>query len=296
MTTAVYDLVVDASNVPAVGIGVQIRLVGSNASPVTGFTGLGASVVVPVRVVTDAAGRWDAALVANSAISPPGTVYEVVPEIPGGDTSYLTVPVSGATVWARDVLSEPPQQIPSPLLDQHVAATYGRHLSSEIDTEEGPSVASVLAGLGDVVYWGRYTTPLTVAPGAWVTVGAFEDDFIANYYTDETVGPTFSFNHTSGALTVVRRRACTFYAQVNWAAVTSNCDVYAALRITPPAGTLIDDVVQPRSYTPAGRAGQTPVEWTDVMPAGSIVELRVQHTDSAPLDFTYMGFKARRLV
>lgn len=101
-----------------------VRLVASTTDPsAPGYSGT-ATILGTWRDAADAAGIVEFDLVANAAIIPAGTVYEVVSQVPGrrGAPRYFTVPNVSGPLWIKDYLTDPPGTLPTPALTVAIEA------------------------------------------------------------------------------------------------------------------------------------------------------------------------------
>jgi hypothetical protein len=79
--TTVSNVMADATGTPIVGAAVTIELDVSPAG--NAFTQAGTLDIDPIDLVTDANGLWTTALIGNSLITPPNSVYQVTERLPG---------------------------------------------------------------------------------------------------------------------------------------------------------------------------------------------------------------------
>lgn len=106
--TAVYDVLTDALGAPVVGARVTVNLRGG---PVVYVASQDRAVVRDASATTDATGRWTLDLLPNSAITPPGSHYEIAARMPGVSVQPYRIVVPPAEgpdpLWVYDLLVEP---------------------------------------------------------------------------------------------------------------------------------------------------------------------------------------------
>jgi len=111
--TTVENIVTRPGGSIVAGGRVRVRLIASIPAGGAGFA-TDRTIISERWLVTDSVGAWSANLTANSAITPAGTVYEVIENAghAGATAYYVTVPSSGGPYWTGDILTTNPAPLP----------------------------------------------------------------------------------------------------------------------------------------------------------------------------------------
>lgn len=126
--TIITDTVLDAAGLPVARAAVMLRLVGEQTRTILGYaTATDSTVSTIATVITDTNGVWTADVVANAAITPAGSVYEVSVLKSNALPAYIDVPDVAGPLWVGDLLVDPPGVIPSAALGEHIARTTDVH-------------------------------------------------------------------------------------------------------------------------------------------------------------------------
>lgn len=142
---------------------VVIRLVAST-DPNAESQGFGPAgeLVGESRPRVSATGAWSATLTANSAITPAGSVYQVVTQVPGRAwlVDYISVPAGTASYTVQSLLTDPPAAIAPSALGGHIGNPLDAHDASAISfipsgaiTAEDVQGAIAQAGSGSSSPW-----------------------------------------------------------------------------------------------------------------------------------------------
>lgn len=96
------------------------------------------------RAYTDANGRWELDLTANSEITPDNTVYEIleVPQAGSFRISYIVVPTGSGVHWLEDLLVDPPDALPPSGIGDHLTDSSAAHTASAIGFTPAGSIAA----------------------------------------------------------------------------------------------------------------------------------------------------------
>lgn len=113
---------------------VKIELAGEGCEPFSpGFNGL-STIIGALRFKSGHGiapnGYWEADLVPNSLINPPGTAYRIERTTSDGDVSVtcISVPASGGPYNVSAIQVDPPGTIPSAALQQHLNTLHIPHV------------------------------------------------------------------------------------------------------------------------------------------------------------------------
>ena len=159
---------------------VVIELAGENGRPLSGGYVSASDYTIESAYTIESltAGVWSQSLVANSLISPAGTVWRVTEQVDGRNhVYYLTVPDGAGPYFVEDILTDAPSSVASSALRNHLEDTTAPHTADAVG-----AVAAVDAGSAGGK---NIISPSTIDGGADVAV---------------VFGGTTSFPHTIGAV------------------------------------------------------------------------------------------------